>query len=529
MKMKQHDTLSMTYKIVGEEDMQKVRKFEVLIEENISGTIQPVEVVADVPVGALILALVEELHLPRTDSAGNRLVYLLRVAPDGPMLAEDTSLLAAGIVPGARLILDSYAMSGSAVRLFSGTQGSSDSTFHTDDTLPDAQAFPALSRDTSAALPAVKREGKATRRSFLIMSGAALGVGSVSLGYTLYRLLLTHPLTLPAQQTAVHLPAQPTQAPTPTAPALPTMAKAQLVFSQHQQPVRAVSWSPDGTMLASGSIDAQLLLWDTKGNVHVRAAQGGPIRAIAWSSMQGTPLMAVAAANQVNFLNPLSGTMLAQGNGHTNTVTGLAWSAQQPQLLVSGALDEKDIVWNSATFRPQRVFTRHTTGVEAVSWAADGQTIASSSHGGVVRVWNALSGQEVHGYYFDGQVPLRALAFAPSGGMLAVGGDDGIVRLWNGTICQQQGADAFGTRCLDTPQRLQASTKTIRTVAWSPDGRFLATGGDDGKLVIWYPAQSHMPLLTANHNDSVFSLAWAPNGKMVAAASGNSVTLWQLQ
>ncbi|HLI09473.1 MAG TPA: hypothetical protein VKV40_23125 [Ktedonobacteraceae bacterium] len=507
--------------------MQMVRKFEVFIEEKVSGAIRPMEVAVDVPVAALILALVEELRLPQIDRAGNRLLYLLRVAPDGRMLTGDESLLAAGVVPGARLILDSYVMGGSAARLFNGPPSGRDSTFYTDNTMPDVQAFPVLSRDTSAMMPAVRRERKATRRAFLALSGAALGVGSVSLGYTIYRLLLAHPLALSVKQTSVHVPVQPTRA--PTQPALPTMAKAQLVFTQHRQQVRAVSWSPDGAMLASGSVDAQLLLWDTKGNVHVRAGQGGAIRAIAWSPMQGTPLIAVAATNRVNFLNPLSGALLAQGNGHTNTVTALSWSAQEPQLLVSGALDEKDIVWNSATFRPQTVFARHTTGVEAVSWAADGQTIASSSHGGVVRVWSALSGQEVHGYYFDGQVPLRALAFAPTGTMLAVGGDDGIVRLWNGTVCQQQAAGPFGTRCLDTPQRLQASAKTLRTVAWSPDGRFLATGGDDGRLVVWYPAQSHMPLLTVNQGDAIHSLTWSPDGKMVAAAASNTVTLWQLQ
>lgn len=510
--------------------MQKVHKFEILIEEQSSGAIRPVEVVADAPVSALIPALVEELQLPQLDAAGNRLIYLLRVAPDDRVLPEDRSLLAAGVVAGTRLSLDSYVMNGSAAQMFASEAANKASTFYSDDTMPDSLAFPALGKDTSASFPVVKRKRKSTRRAFLALSGAALGVGSVSMAYTIYRVLQVHPLALPTQQTTVHVPEQPvkpTQAPTQAA--LPTMAKAQFVFTQHQQPVRAVAWSPDGSRLASGSIDAQLLLWDTQGTVHVRARQGGPIRAIAWSPNQTMPLLAVGAANQVNFLNPVSGTVLAQGNAHTNTVTSLAWSAQQPQMLVSGALDQKDIVWNATSFRPQTVFTLHTTGVEAVSWAADGQTIASSSHGGVVRVWNALSGQEVHGYYFDGQTPLRALAFAPTGMMLAVGGDDGIVRLWNGTVCQQQATDAFGKRCLDAPQHLQAHTKPVRAVAWSPDGRFLATGGDDGKLAIWYPAQSQMPLFTVNSNDSVRSLAWSPDGKMVAAAAGNFVTLWQLQ
>lgn len=130
--------------------MQKIRKLEVLIEENASGVLRPVEVVADVPVSALIPALVEELHLPRVDTSGNRLIYLLRVAPEGRVLPEDRSLPAAGVVAGARLSLDSYAMNGSAARLFDHEPDSVASTFYSDDTMPDVLAFPALGKDTSA-------------------------------------------------------------------------------------------------------------------------------------------------------------------------------------------------------------------------------------------------------------------------------------------------------------------------------------------------------------------------------------------
>ena len=93
-----------------------------------------------------------------------------------------------------------------------------------------------------------------------------------------------------------------------------------------------------------------------------------------------------------------------------------------------------------------------------------------------------MSGQEVHGYYFDGQIPLHALAFAPTGMLLAVGGDDGAIRLWNGLNCQQQAQGAFGNRCMDAPQHLRAHTKLVRATAWSPDGRFLATGG----MMVWW-------------------------------------------
>jgi WD40 repeat protein len=155
--------------------------------------------------------------------------------------------------------------------------------------------------------------------------------------------------------------------------------------------------------------------------------------------------------------------------------------------------------------------------------------VATSSLGGVIRVWNGTNGQQVHGLYLDAQVPMRALAFAPTGSQLAVGGDDGIVRLWNNSLfCQQQTGGEFGMQCVDVPTRLHAHTKAVRTLAWSPDGRFLATGGDDGTLIIWYPIRGQTPLLQVQLNAPVLALTWSPDGKKVATASGNAVTVWGL-
>jgi WD40 repeat protein len=183
------------------------------------------------------------------------------------------------------------------------------------------------------------------------------------------------------------------------------------------------------------------------------------------------------------------------------------------------------IVWNPTNHQPQTNFMRHTAPIEAVTWAADGQTVASSSQGGFVRIWNAASAQELHAPYINAPVSLRAIAFAPTGAQLAVGGDDGVVRLWNGLTCQKQ---VMGARCLDVPMRLQASKQAIRTVAWSPDARFLAIGGNDGMFSLWYPMQSQKPLLSVKQTAAVHSIAWIPDGTQIAVAAGNTVTLWKL-
>jgi len=308
---------------------------------------------------------------------------------------------------------------------------------------------------------------------------------------------------------------------------IPTGARAALVFSQHTRPVRSVTWCPDGKLLASGANDARLLTWDTTGAVQAQLEQPGQVRAVVWSP--AATMLAAAANNRITWLNPQSGAGLAQSqHTHTGTITTLAWSPRQPYRLVSGATDMKAVVWDSTAFQPQIVFEGHTAPVESAAWASDNQTIATSSHGGVVRVWMASNAQEIHPLYIDAQKPMRTLSFNPMTNQLAVGGDDGIVRLWSGLTCRQPGQGQFGAICLDVPMRLTAHNSVVRTLAWSLDGRFLATGGDDGMLALWYPAQSQWPLFKVHRDAPVLALAWSPDGRHIAAASGNSVTIWAL-
>src|SRR6266581_3901723 len=462
---------------------------QILIEENAYGAVRPMEVVATAPIAALVPAIVEELKLPQTDLFGNKLVYILRYHSGGPVLPENKSLETSGVDPGAKLTLDSYVMDGSVPSLFQSESAHAQPSFYSSQTMTDVESFPAFGKDTSASLPVVGQRRKNhswTRRAFLVASGAALGAGGLALGYAAYRSMVTKSTIM---STTMHAPGKLVQTqPVVTQQAVPTNATSMLVFSQHQQTVHSVTWSPDGKMLASGASDARVLIWD------------------------------------------LNGTLLAQpAQIHTDAVTTLAWSTRQTELLVSGGLDKQAVVWNTTSYTPQTIFTGHTTAIESAAWASDNKTVATSSHGGVVRVWNAENGQQVHGFFMDAQLPMRAVSFASSGGQLAVGGDDGIVRFWDGIVCQNQTHNGFGTQCLDAPQRLHAHRGPVRTLAWSPDARFLATGGDDGILAIWYPAQSQTPLLKIPHNAPLLALAWSADGKQLATASGKSVTIWGLQ
>src|SRR6266516_3667231 len=137
-------------------------------------------------------------------------------------------------------------------------------------------------------------------------------------------------------------------------PTIPTMAKAVLSFTQHEQPVHAVAWSPVGSMLASGANDGQLLFWNTAGVVHTKVQQAGPVRALAWSP-DGQKI-ATGAANQVTFLNALTGTTLARStHHHTAAVSSLAWSIAHPLWIVPAGLDKQPMLGVNTSYNTQTI------------------------------------------------------------------------------------------------------------------------------------------------------------------------------
>jgi WD40 repeat protein len=269
-----------------------------------------------------------------------------------------------------------------------------------------------------------------------------------------------------------------------------------------------------------------VLLWKPDGTLLQTLHCPSPVGALAWSP-DGRQL-AVGAATTVSFFDAQGGVLLAaNATQHTAALTALGWTdiPGVTPLVISAGLDKTAWVWNGQTHRPQMVFRHHTAAIEALSVLAE--TVATASQGGVTRVWQALNGQEVHGYYASSRQPNRSVAFS-SQGALVVGSEDGSIALWNdGRTCMLQVHDTFGLHCLDQAHRLQGHTRAVRALAFSPDGKLLATGGDDHRLILW-SMRSMTPLLMQPQQDTLSALAWSPSGRLLAGALGTRVVLWQI-
>lgn len=512
-----------------------MQEYEILIEENAFGATRPVRVRMDVPVSMLLPELVEILNLPMSDLFGNSLIYALYHASSGRKLPREQTLEASGILPGMCLKLEILQPDGVAIPVASQVMNASASPqppmnydLYVSDTLSDGVKFSALSSEQLASEPEAptRQQRHTSRRAFLITCGVVLG--SAGVGYAAYRGVTSPGLFKIALSSASKVVAQQKPQPTKatqvkktTAPT-PFTVKLQTTFKKHQNVVRVVSWSPLSTFLVSASDDSHVFIWDQQGNVQQDLQHPAAVRSLALSP--DATVAVTGANNQVAFWSTQTGNRVSLSqHQHTQLVTALAWTTKNMQQIVSVSQDTHAIIWSPKSFQPLLTYQKHTAALTAVSWSSDGQTVASASQGGVVHVWRAADGQDLHGFYQDAAVPMRAIAFDPVGTRLAVGGDDGIVRLWNGLVCTKD-----GQQCMDTPQRIVGAKVAVRAVSWSPDGKFLAIGMDNGMLQLLQTAQNMKQVFVQNLGDIVRSIAWSADSKKIATAVGKQVMLWNV-
>lgn len=315
------------------------------------------------------------------------------------------------------------------------------------------------------------------------------------------------------------------------------------IFRGHKQNVNGLAWSVDGKRIASASFDRTLQVWNAidGSNLMILSGHTAPITDVAWSP-DGEHITSCSVDRTVRIWDASNGQMnLSIMQRHKDVVNAVAWSPDGNRI-ASASFDKTVIVWGAASGEYLSIYTGHKGPVYGVAWSPDSKFIASCS-GHInnvdieheVHIWEVASQKLIYRYTGHAEAVL-SVSWQPKGDLIASGSQDATVHVWS----------IDTTTALIKDVVLRTFDSGVSEVSWSSNGKYIAASTHFENAHVW-KARASSDIVGSPYNEqpprilgtrvtgvsvpenteNLATVAWSPNGTMIASGGGDSsVQVW---